>query len=114
MAPRRDGAHHHAASRSPGMSPKSSALSVTSVARCTSASAAFKGSPMKRAKPRGVKRNAAVVLGNSLVAEGAERAEALRRALDDPEPLVREHAAWAFGRRRSFTGQERKQIPGQR
>jgi epoxyqueuosine reductase len=63
-------------------------------------SPAFKGSPMKRAKLRGLKRNAAVVLGNSLTTEGAQDAEdvdALRRALDDPEPLVREHAAWALG-----------------
>jgi epoxyqueuosine reductase len=58
-------------------------------------SAAFKGSPMKRAKLRGMKRNAAVVLGNGLTAEDAE---ALRHALDDAEPLLREHAAWALRR----------------
>lgn len=61
-------------------------------------SAAFKGSPMKRAKLRGLKRNAAVVLGNCLTAERAEGAEALRRALQDDEPLVREHAKWALAR----------------
>ena len=55
-------------------------------------SAAFKGSPMKRAKLRGLKRNAAVVLGN--VGTG-EDVDVLTRALDDPEPLVRAHAAWA-------------------
>jgi HEAT repeat protein len=37
--------------------------------------------------------NAAVVLGNDITAEDAE---AVRRALDDSEPLVREHAAWAL------------------
>jgi epoxyqueuosine reductase len=58
-------------------------------------SAAFKGSPMKRAKLRGLKRNAAVVLGN--VGTDAD-VDVLTRALDDPEPLVREHAAWALGR----------------
>ncbi|HEX7977237.1 MAG TPA: tRNA epoxyqueuosine(34) reductase QueG [Gemmatimonadaceae bacterium] len=58
-------------------------------------SAAFRGSPMKRAKLHGLKRNAAVVLGNS----DAEDVDALTRALDDPEPLVREHAAWALARR---------------
>ena len=63
-------------------------------------SAAFKGSPMKRAKLRGLKRNAVVVLGNLGPAAHAESAEALTRALDDPEPLVREHAAWAFQRLR--------------
>ena len=58
-------------------------------------SVAFKNSPMKRAKLRGLKRNAAVVLGN--VGTTDDR-DALRRALDDPEPLVREHAAWALTR----------------
>jgi epoxyqueuosine reductase len=57
-------------------------------------SAAFKGSPMKRAKLRGLKRNAAVVLGNT---GNAEDVPALRQAVDDPEPLVREHAPWALG-----------------
>jgi epoxyqueuosine reductase len=55
----------------------------------------FKGSPMKRAKLRGLKRNAAVVLGN--IGE-AEDAAALTRSLDDRDPLVREHAAWAVPR----------------
>jgi len=63
-------------------------------------SAAFKGSPMKRAKLRGLKRNAAVALGNIGTAEDAD---VLERALDDPEPLVCEHAAWALGRLRSPT-----------
>jgi len=58
-------------------------------------SRAFKGSPMKRAKLRGLKRNAAVVLGN--VGTGDD-ADVLTHALDDPEPLVREHAAWALAR----------------
>jgi len=55
--------------------------------------AAFKNSPVKRAKRRGLARNAAVVLGNI----GDERdASALARATEDPDPLVREHAAWAL------------------
>jgi epoxyqueuosine reductase len=58
-------------------------------------SAAFKGSPMKRAKLRGLKRNAAVVLGNVGTAGDAD---ILTRALADEEPLVREHAAWALAR----------------
>lgn len=56
-------------------------------------SRAFKGSPMKRAKLRGLKRNAAVTLGNS---GDARDVDALTRALDDAEPLVREHASWAL------------------
>jgi len=57
-------------------------------------SAAFKGSPMKRAKRRGLRRNAAVVLGN--VGEIGD-VPPLVAALSDDEPLVRGHAAWALG-----------------
>ncbi len=58
-------------------------------------SAAFRDSPMKRAKLRGLKPNAPVVLGN--VGTG-EDTDVLTRALGDEEPLVREHAAWALAR----------------
>ena len=56
--------------------------------------AACRRSPMKRAKLRGLKRNAAVVLGNTGTMEDAS---VLRQALADIEPLAREHAAWALG-----------------
>ena len=56
---------------------------------------AFKGSPMKRAKLRGLKRNAAVVLGN--LGDSSD-VPTLTAALEDPEPLVRHHAAWALSR----------------
>jgi epoxyqueuosine reductase len=56
-------------------------------------SASFKDSPMKRAKLRGLKRNAAVVLGNVGTVEDAD---VLTCALNDFDPLVREHAAWAL------------------
>ena len=56
---------------------------------------AYKGSPMKRAKLRGLQRNAAVTLG---VVGNADDAPVLRAALDHPEPLVREHAEWALQR----------------
>ncbi len=56
-------------------------------------SASFKGSPVKRAKLRGLKRNAAVVLGNVGTVEDVP---VLQQALENPEPLVREHAAWAL------------------
>jgi epoxyqueuosine reductase len=63
--------------------------------------AAFKGSSMKRAKLPAMQRNAAVVLGNV----GDERdVDVLTHALDDPEPLVREHAAWALARFRLEPG----------
>lgn len=56
----------------------------------------FKGHPVKRSKRRGYLRNIAVALGNS----GDPRAvPALSKALqNDPEPLVRAHAAWALGK----------------
>jgi epoxyqueuosine reductase len=55
----------------------------------------FKRSPVKRAKRRGYLRNAAVAIGN---AGDAAALPALEEALTDPEPLVREHAAWAIAR----------------
>jgi len=58
-------------------------------------SAAFKGSPIKRAKLTGLKRNSAVVLGN---VGSATDVTSLAAALEDPEPLVRRHAAWALGK----------------
>jgi len=54
----------------------------------------FSGSPIKRAKRRGFLRNVAVALGNW---GSREAVPALARALDDPEPLVQGHAAWALG-----------------
>jgi epoxyqueuosine reductase len=55
----------------------------------------FKGSPVKRAKRRGYLRNVAVALGNrgSLAAVPA----LVKTLREDPEPLVRGHAAWALG-----------------
>jgi len=58
-------------------------------------STAFSGSPMKRARRRGLARNAAVALGN---AGTAEDIPALEAALAHDEPLVREHAVWALAR----------------
>jgi epoxyqueuosine reductase len=56
--------------------------------------ARFRHSPIKRTKRRGLLRNVCVALGNL----GDPRAlPTLRRAAEfDPEPLVREHAAWAI------------------
>ncbi|MER3457973.1 MAG: tRNA epoxyqueuosine(34) reductase QueG, partial [Chloroflexota bacterium] len=56
--------------------------------------ARFGGTPVMRAKRRGLLRNVAVALGNW----GAPQAiPALIQALHDPEPLIRGHAAWALG-----------------
>jgi epoxyqueuosine reductase len=61
----------------------------------------LKGSPLKRAKRRGLARNAATALGNVGTADDVAT---LVAALDDPEPLVAEHAAWALDRIRSNSG----------
>jgi epoxyqueuosine reductase len=55
----------------------------------------FRGTALTRARRSGLLRNAALVLGN---AGDPAALPALRRALDDPEPLVREAAAWAIAR----------------
>ncbi len=57
--------------------------------------AAFRDSAMTRAKLRGLKRNAAVVLGNVGTADDAA---VLATAAHDDDPLVRDHAAWAMAR----------------
>jgi epoxyqueuosine reductase len=51
-----------------------------------------------RRQPRYLRRNALVVLGN--IGDGAdpEVEAALRRALADPDPMLRSHAAWAAER----------------
>lgn len=54
----------------------------------------FRLSPFKRPKRRGVLRNAAVALGNT---GNAASLAILEKALQDSEPLVRGHAAWALG-----------------
>jgi epoxyqueuosine reductase len=53
----------------------------------------FAGTPILRAKRKGLMRNVCVALGNV----GDERAlPALHQAADDPEPLIAEHASWAI------------------
>lgn len=54
----------------------------------------FKNSPVKRTKRRGLLRNVAVALGNW---GSPEAVPVLAAALNDEEPLVRGHAAWALG-----------------
>ncbi|MFW6202003.1 MAG: tRNA epoxyqueuosine(34) reductase QueG, partial [Gemmatimonadota bacterium] len=54
-----------------------------------------RGRAIRRAKRAGFLRNVAVALGNW---GSAEAVPVLVKALGDPEPLVRGHAAWALGR----------------
>jgi len=65
----------------------------------------FRGSPVKRAKRRGLLRNVAVALGNW---GDPAAVPALVRALGDVEPLIRGHAAWALGR--IGTGEARRAL----
>ena len=54
----------------------------------------FEGTPILRTRRRGLLRNVCVALGNC----GDEHSlPALRKAAQDPEPLVAEHARWAIG-----------------
>ena len=63
----------------------------------------FRKTPLWRPKRRGLLRNAAIVVGNTLPSGGEA---VLATALDDPEPLVRGAAAWALGRYRSKSATE--------
>ncbi len=56
--------------------------------------ARFRGTPVLRAKRRGLVRNACVAAGNS---RDPSLIPFLIPLLSDPEPLVRGHAAWALG-----------------
>jgi epoxyqueuosine reductase len=53
----------------------------------------FSGTPMQRAKRRGLLRNVCVALGNS---RDSRALPALERAASDPEALIAEHARWAM------------------
>jgi epoxyqueuosine reductase len=55
----------------------------------------FRGTALWRTRRRGLLRNAALVLGNS---GDASALPALRRALADDEPVIREAARWAIER----------------
>jgi len=55
----------------------------------------FGQTPVKRAKWSGLRRNAAIALGNT---RDPAAIPALTRALADSDPLLRAHAAWALGR----------------
>jgi epoxyqueuosine reductase len=55
----------------------------------------FHGSPVRRAKLSGLRRNAAIAMGNSGDKKFLPTLEIL---CDDPDPVVAEHARWAMGR----------------
>jgi len=57
--------------------------------------AAFRKSPMERATLRGLKRNAAVVIGD---VGSADDIDVLTRSIGADEPFAHEHAMWALER----------------
>src|SRR5215467_9709098 len=57
----------------------------------------FRGSPIKRAKYAGLKRNVAIAMGNSANREFIPQ---LQKMADDPDPVISEHARWALERLR--------------
>jgi epoxyqueuosine reductase len=66
--------------------------------------ARFAGSPILRAKRRGFVRNVCVALGNLRRPEAVPALCATLR--NDPDPLVRGHAAWALGRIRTAEAEQ--------
>lgn len=54
---------------------------------------AFRGSPVKRAKYAGLRRNIAIAMGNS---GNQEFIPDLQKIANDPDPVVASHAAWAL------------------
>ena len=58
----------------------------------------FRGSPLKRAKFAGLKRNVAIAMGNSGNKEFIPQLEAM---ISDPDPVISEHARWALEKLRS-------------
>lgn len=83
----------------PGLSPHSSSRrpELLSEIQLTPAefNRKFKHSPIQRARRRGYLRNVAIALGNS---RHPEAVKPLAECLDnEPEPLIRAHAAWALG-----------------
>lgn len=53
----------------------------------------FRGSPVRRAKPSGLRRNAVIAMGNS---GQVKFISTLERLALDPDPVVAEHATWAL------------------
>ena len=60
----------------------------------------FRGSPIKRAKHSGLRRNALIAIGNS---GEANLLPVVERAAEDPDPVVAEAARWAKKRLNKFS-----------
>jgi epoxyqueuosine reductase len=56
---------------------------------------AFRGSPVRRTKLSGLRRNAVIAMANS---RNPKFLATLRRLTEDPDSVVAQHARWALGR----------------
>lgn len=63
--------------------------------------AMFRGSPVRRTKLSGLRRNAVLAMGNS---GDAEHVATLKRLVDDADPVIAEHAKWALDRKGADAG----------
>jgi epoxyqueuosine reductase len=70
----------------------------------------FRGSPLKRAKWRGLVRNASIALGNSAGSASRAARARIRRVLDrlsaSPDNVIAESARWALSRIQEAEGAE--------
>lgn len=55
----------------------------------------FRGSPVRRAKLTGLRRNAVIAMGNS---GNAKFRPTLKKLAEDSDPIVADHAQWALGK----------------
>ena len=55
----------------------------------------FRGSPVRRAKLSGLRRNAVVAMANS---SNKKFVPTLKKLSEDPDPVVAEHARWAIAK----------------
>ena len=65
----------------------------------------FRGSPVRRAKLSGLRRNAVIAMGNS---GDAKFISSLERLSSDPDAVVAEHAGWALAKVRTAQPESRK------
>jgi epoxyqueuosine reductase len=87
-------ARHPELAPRPGVGPRPELIPLLNISE-TEFRRRFRGSPVKRTKRRGLRRNVAIALGN---ARDPAAIPALVEALDDGDALIRAHAAWALGR----------------
>ena len=86
--------NHQELSQSAGIGPSPSLVELLEMSE-EEFKIQFRHSPVKRAKSAGLRRNAAVALGNS---GDPQAVPSLVRALASEPALVRGHAAWALGK----------------